>query len=151
MCFIFELNTFSLVFAARRRSVQQSQSCAAGGWGERGRLLTFAISGRLQPSFMSIKAIKRLRMWMEISMNYHISGRDWITPSVLPLALARSLTRSLTALDVFYLKFLWNSQIFKPFLGPCQSLSEVRNTPEGLSYGAFLFYWRVQCVTCIGI
>lgn len=81
---------------------------------------------------------------MEISMNYHISGRDWITPSVLPLALARSLVRSLTALDVFYLKFShsleWNSQIFKPFLGPCRSLSEVRNTPGGLSCGAFLFY-----------
>lgn len=53
--------------------------CAAG-WME-GSLLTFAKSGSLQPSFMSIKAIKRLSMWMEISMYYHIWVRGRITSS----------------------------------------------------------------------
>lgn len=43
---------------------------------------------------------------MEISMNYHISGRDWITPSVLPLALARSLAHSLP-----WMYFILNSPI----------------------------------------
>lgn len=47
-------------------------------------LLTFAVSRSLQPSFMSIKAIKRLSMWMEISRNYHIMVKYWfISPNSL--------------------------------------------------------------------
>lgn len=54
-------------------------------WRQQGSvLLTFAVSLSQQPSFMSIKAIKRLGMWMEISRNYHITVRDdFISPDSL--------------------------------------------------------------------
>lgn len=67
---------------------KNTSMCAAGR--VHGRFLTFATSGKLQPSFKSIKAIKRLSMWMEISMNYHIWGRDRITSSIPSLAVTPS-------------------------------------------------------------
>lgn len=77
--------------------------CAAGRM--EGKLLTFAISCRLQPSFMSIKAIKRLSMWMEISMNYHISGRDWITSSISSFVLTPSFGCILSQIPPFIKNF----------------------------------------------
>lgn len=108
--------------------------CAAGRM--EGRLLTFTVSGKLQPSFMSIKAIKRLSMWMEISMNYHIWGRDWITSSVPSLALAPS-SRCILSLTHSFVKkkttriLKWDSplilqHIVVPFAGQKETQGEIK-------------------------
>lgn len=85
---IFPSCVFQLLFLSKYLIIYWKCMCAASTM--EGRLLTFAISGRPQPSSVSIKAIKRLSLWIEISVNYHIWGRDQITSSFLSLALTSS-------------------------------------------------------------